>query len=336
MSTSLSNLLEEHAPEEGAIILQELINKHAHPDDPLYDLLRLFQITVKTNEQVVQVGQQIPEQLRSVIDEIDERFDRWVAQWRGLPADVTTIVKDAVSGIIPEIQSQAKDLTKSAIASELADVHTEIAKEARDTFKQVAHRAPTEGGKIDPKRIELQVRLTTMVGAILILIVGMLGGCGFRTARSAVSDNGLTGHRIWPSVPSDVSAHAARHETLGQTMDECKVKQFSPTYRWYVDSTNRLWRTRRALAFAITFGRDVLFPRLPSQQVDHIGYRNLGGELPIRDIVPLHHTTHQVVTALRNRGKRALVDTVLRVAGLVWLTLEVGILVALLKIAHVL
>jgi hypothetical protein len=92
-----------------------------------------------------------------------------------------------------------------------------------------------------------------------------------------------------------------------------------------VQRANRIWQTRRAAALALTFGRDVLFPWLRAQEVDHVSYRCLGSELPIRDIVPLHHTTHALVTRLRERGHRKAVNAVLRGAAILWVVAELGV-----------
>jgi hypothetical protein len=95
---------------------------------------------------------------------------------------------------------------------------------------------------------------------------------------------------------------------------------------------NLLWRMRRSSAMAITFGCDVVFPWLRADQVDHLHYSNLERELPIRDVVPLHHTTHAVVTELRKRGHRKAVNAALRAAAIVWLIAEVAVFVALLVV----
>lgn len=74
---------------------------------------------------------------------------------------------------------------------------------------------------------------------------------------------------------------------------------FSRNYREHVNPDNAGWQARRKITFALSFGRDCVLPFLPASQADHLHYRNLRSELPLRDLVPLHPGTHQVVTALR-------------------------------------
>jgi hypothetical protein len=74
---------------------------------------------------------------------------------------------------------------------------------------------------------------------------------------------------------------------------------FSAEYTDHVNMRNPRWREKRALTFALSSGRDCVLPFLPAQQADHLHYGNLGHESPLLDLVPLHATTHKVVTALR-------------------------------------
>ena len=82
---------------------------------------------------------------------------------------------------------------------------------------------------------------------------------------------------------------------------------------------NPRWRMIRRLTFALTLGRDVLFPFLKAENADHLHYKNLGHELPLLDLVPLHKSTHFVVTWLRRWGFKVPVNFVLRTAYASWI-----------------
>jgi hypothetical protein len=47
-------------------------------------------------------------------------------------------------------------------------------------------------------------------------------------------------------------------------------------------------------------GRDALFPWLPAHHAEHLTYKNLGHEWPIRDIVPLNRDVHKFLTWLKD------------------------------------
>jgi len=86
---------------------------------------------------------------------------------------------------------------------------------------------------------------------------------------------------------------------------------------------SRRWRVLRRLCFAISWGRDCVLPILPAQECDHLTYRRLGQELPLIDVVPLSRWTHRrVVTPLRARFGRSVVNPPLRFAFGCWLALD--------------
>jgi hypothetical protein len=77
-------------------------------------------------------------------------------------------------------------------------------------------------------------------------------------------------------------------------------ERLSPQYRAYIQSDR--WRKgwRRQATLAMLLGQDCICPLLPATQADHLTYRNLEHELPLRDLVPLNRHTHQLVTMLRD------------------------------------
>jgi hypothetical protein len=78
-------------------------------------------------------------------------------------------------------------------------------------------------------------------------------------------------------------------------------KQLSPKYRNYINSDQ--WRKgwRRGLTMRLLFGRDAICPLLKAHHADHLHYKNLTHELPLRDLVPLNKTMHlRIVTPLRS------------------------------------
>lgn len=84
----------------------------------------------------------------------------------------------------------------------------------------------------------------------------------------------------------------------------------------------------------LSLGRDCVLPLLPAHHADHLHYRNLGHELPIRDIVPLHRKVHDVVGKIRKTPLRPLLTLYLRLSYLAWIGVEgyaVGMLVQWLK-----
>jgi hypothetical protein len=73
----------------------------------------------------------------------------------------------------------------------------------------------------------------------------------------------------------------------------------SPQYQKYIKSDS--WRSRRPFIMALMLGRDTILPILPAHDCDHITYKNLGYELPLRDCVPLNKITHRwIITPLRS------------------------------------
>ena len=94
---------------------------------------------------------------------------------------------------------------------------------------------------------------------------------------------------------------------------------FSPKYRRATNLQSPHWRFIRRVTFAITLGRDTVAVWWPATDCDHLHYRNLGHELPFRDVVGLNWRTHRLVTVLRRRGWKWLVNFVLRFGYLVWI-----------------
>ncbi len=82
---------------------------------------------------------------------------------------------------------------------------------------------------------------------------------------------------------------------------------------------NPHWRCLRYLSFAVTLGRCTVIPALKAHHNDHLTYRNLGHELPLRDVVPLNRYVHVAVTFLRARGLKTPVNALLRTAYCTWL-----------------
>ncbi len=80
---------------------------------------------------------------------------------------------------------------------------------------------------------------------------------------------------------------------------------------------------RGGLCLFLSLGRDCVFPLLPAHHADHLHYRNLGHELPLHDIVPLHWKMHDVVGAVRKTPLRPLLTLYLRQSYLVWIGVEV-------------
>ncbi len=94
---------------------------------------------------------------------------------------------------------------------------------------------------------------------------------------------------------------------------------FSPEYRRATSPRNPRWRIVRTITFALTLGRDTIAIWRRADQCDHLHYRNLGHEWPLRDVVGLNHRTHALVTGLRRRGWTWFVNPLLRLAQVVWL-----------------
>jgi hypothetical protein len=181
-NTSLRELLNAHDPEAQAVILKKLLDERADPNDPVYDLLRLFQLTLQTNEQTVRVVEQIPEQVRALMEEVDGRFDTRAAQFRAIPADVATMVKDGVVGVVPSIRDEAKALAVDAFTDELKSIRSEINRVALGAMQAVADKAKASATKVDPKRIAMQANIVFGLFGIVVTLIGFFGGLGWRTA----------------------------------------------------------------------------------------------------------------------------------------------------------
>ena len=108
-------------------------------------------------------------------------------------------------------------------------------------------------------------------------------------------------------------------------------RRFSARYRAAVAPWNRSWQDTRKLTLALSWGRDCVFPWLRAREVDHLGYGNLGAELPWIDVVPLHPRTHAIVTRLRRIGLRGPVNLVLRLAYGAWIAADAYALLLLLS-----
>ena len=110
---------------------------------------------------------------------------------------------------------------------------------------------------------------------------------------------------------------------------------FSPEYRRATSHKNPYWRILRKVTFAVTLGRDAVAIWWPATDCDHLHYKNLGKELPLRDVVGLNRRTHRVVTTLRRNGWSWPVNLVLRLAYLVWMTGWISVGTAVYHFVHV-
>lgn len=104
---------------------------------------------------------------------------------------------------------------------------------------------------------------------------------------------------------------------------------FSEEYRQRVAAHNPTWMALRSASFFLTWGRDTIFPFVRARQLDHLHYRSLGREIPLVDVVPLSIGTHRLVTRLRDCGLAGPVNATLRLAGMIWLAVDVGVPAAL-------
>ncbi|MBE9178715.1 hypothetical protein IQ268_09095 [Oculatella sp. LEGE 06141] len=121
-----------------------------------------------------------------------------------------------------------------------------------------------------------------------------------------------------------------------RTAQRSKVKQFSPAYREHVEGRSPSWMFRRWLCFVLLFGRDCVCPLLPAHHAEHLTYRNLGHELPMRDIVPLNRVTHAILTWLKDvfPAFRPVNAWMLRSCYGFWLSLEALLLFKLVSALH--
>lgn len=77
-------------------------------------------------------------------------------------------------------------------------------------------------------------------------------------------------------------------------------KYLSSEYREYIASDRWIKGWRRTWTMWMMLGGDALLPFLPAHHADHLHYKNLGHELPFRDILPLNRRVHlEVVTPVR-------------------------------------
>lgn len=83
-------------------------------------------------------------------------------------------------------------------------------------------------------------------------------------------------------------------------------KNLSPQYRNYIRSDRWLKGWRRQLTLRLLLGGCVLLPFLRATQADHLTYKNLEHELPIRDLVPVHPASHAVIGLIRDIARAVL------------------------------
>jgi len=99
-----------------------------------------------------------------------------------------------------------------------------------------------------------------------------------------------------------------------------RAPTLSHEYRIAIDRSSAHWQRVRRWTLALTLHRDPLFPWLRATEVHHLTYRRLGrAELPWRDVVPLSHRTHVVVTYLCRIGLGAPTAIVLRAVFGLWI-----------------
>jgi hypothetical protein len=86
-------------------------------------------------------------------------------------------------------------------------------------------------------------------------------------------------------------------------------KQLSPQYRNYINSDQ--WRKgwRRGLTMQLLLGRDAICPLLKAHHADHLHYKNLTRELPLRDLVPLIDTPRSKETGILGSSRPLKLDT---------------------------
>jgi hypothetical protein len=111
--------------------------------------------------------------------------------------------------------------------------------------------------------------------------------------------------------------------------------RFSPEYIKHVVAKSPRWKLARWLCMNPLLGRDCVLPVLRAHHCHHLHYRNLGHELPIRDIVPLHRITHDVVhVAGRIFGRRAI-NGLLRFCYCFWLACEFLLIFGLFALVRI-
>lgn len=105
--------------------------------------------------------------------------------------------------------------------------------------------------------------------------------------------------------------------------DPFNPRGHSNAYQRHVSMESTSWRLRRLATFALTWGRDAVFPLLPAQDAAHLSYRHLEHEIPVRDIVPLNRATHRIVDKLRADHRLApYVNAYVRLSCLAWIGSE--------------
>lgn len=83
-------------------------------------------------------------------------------------------------------------------------------------------------------------------------------------------------------------------------------KGLSKDYLAYINSAKWKQGWRRKATLALLGGRCILCPILRATDCDHLTYRNLKQELPIRDLVPLSSPAHRLVTMVRSLARAVL------------------------------
>jgi len=111
------------------------------------------------------------------------------------------------------------------------------------------------------------------------------------------------------------------------------MKHLSSEYKAYINSVGWKKSLRRAIAFNLLFGQDVVFPLLKAHDIEHLSYKRIdfkncrGYEIPVLDLLPLNRVVHcQIVTPVKDLlrsifGRRlgnAIVANFLRACLLFW------------------
>lgn len=224
----LDALLAGQSADERASILRDLLEEHQDPKDPLFKLLRILKVALEVSEQTIQVSEQIPFQLQGLLSEIDEKFDFRVSQWRGLPPEILATFRDALLGIIPEIQEQAKAsaLTTAAAqldqlahesASALEEFKGELRSAALSVMKNVSQQTAAHVRSVDPEKLKLWTRFNTLLFATGLCLLGAFGGYGWAQAHltypPGVQKNIEAGEQyraMYPHMPPEMQAWIKR------------------------------------------------------------------------------------------------------------------------------
>lgn len=184
---ALSGLLAGETAERRAEVLEGLLARHSDPQDPLYEYMRLFKLTLGVNEQTVKVSEEIPLQLQALLEEIDARFDQRLGQWRGVPVDVTRTVADAIAGALPEVATRARETARGqvdeAVDAALREHRERFAASAREVLEGQAAAVRAQTSRVHPERLRLQVRLNTLLLVIVVFVGGLGSGLGWAAAH---------------------------------------------------------------------------------------------------------------------------------------------------------